>query len=138
VLRVISEAQLTRIEAVLDRAGGLDALWVFGSEAAGRATERSDLDLAALFRSPPSFEALLTAREQIGDVFGRPVDLVDLERASPVLAMQVLRHGRLLAQHDASHRLRFVAALPGRYEDVQLLRRPAEKLLLARLAHGRA
>jgi len=34
---------------------------------------------------------------------------------------------------DAVHRVRFTAALPGRYEDFVLLRRPLEKILLARL-----
>jgi hypothetical protein len=69
---------------------------------------------------------------------GRPVDLIDLETVSPVLAIQVVRHGRLVREHDASHSVRFVATLPGRYEDVMLMRRPAEKLLLMRLGNGRA
>ena len=135
---MISEVQLARIEAVLDGIGGLDALWVFGSEASGRATATSDVDLAALFASPPSPETLAEARVQLEDILGRPVDLIELEAASPVLAMQALRHGRLLAERSATHRVRFEAALPGRYEDVVLLRQPAERLLRARLAHGRA
>ncbi len=135
---MISGAQLTLIERALDDVGGLDALWLFGSEASGRATATSDVDLAALFTSPPSPPGLEQGRAKLEDVLGRPVDLVDLEMASPVLAMQVLRHGRLVLERSAPHRLRFATALPGRYEDVVLLRRPAEKLLRARLAHGRA
>jgi len=135
---MISDAQLAGVEAALHRLAGLDALWVFGSEAAGRATARSDVDLAGLFATRPSSSALLAGREQLAELLGRPVDLVDLEQASPVLAMQVLRHGRLVVDRDSRHRIRFAGALPGRYEDVAILRRPAEKLLLARLAHGRA
>jgi predicted nucleotidyltransferase len=135
---VLSEAQLARIETALANLGKIDALWVFGSEAAGTATASSDVDLAALFAARPLVGALIAARAQVEGIAGRPVDLVDIEAASPVLAMQVLRHGRLVRERDAVHRVRFTAALPGRYEDVVLLRRPLEKLLLARLTHGRA
>ena len=135
---MLSEAQLTALEAALDRFAGLDALWLFGSEAAGRATSRSDVDLAALFATRPSPQALVAAREELREIVGRAVDLVDLERASPVLAMQALKHGRLVADRNPRHRVRFTAALPGRYEDVAILRRPGERLLLARLNRGRA
>jgi hypothetical protein len=135
---VLSEAQLVRIEGALGSVGGVDALWVFGSEATGRATANSDLDLAALFAVRPSVGALIATRAELEEVVGRPVDLVDLETVSPLLAMQVLRHGQLVRVRDVAHRVRFTAALPGRYEDVILLRRPAERLLLARLSNGRA
>jgi hypothetical protein len=134
---MLPEAQLALIDVALDRLAGLDALWLFGSEATGRATSRSDVDLAALFARRPSPLALVAAREGLQEILGRAVDLVDLERASPVLAMQALRHGRLVVDRNPTHRVRFTAALPGRYEDVAILRRPAERLLLARLAHGR-
>jgi len=134
---MVSDAHLTRIEAALDLLAGLDALWLFGSEAADRATSRSDVDLGALFATRPSAASLMAARRELEELLGRAVDLVDLERASPVLAMQVLRHGRLVADRNPAHRVRFTAGLPGRYEDVAILRRPAERLLLARLAHGR-
>ncbi|MGD0526620.1 MAG: nucleotidyltransferase domain-containing protein [Polyangiaceae bacterium] len=135
---MLSEAQLARIEAALHGLAGLDALWLFGSEAAGTATPRSDVDLAALFAARPSSSTLLAARERVAELLRRPVDLVDLESASPVLAMQALRHGRLVVDRDPRHRVRFLSALPGRYEDVMILRRPAEKLLRTRLANGRA
>jgi len=137
-LAMLPDAQLARIDAALQRLAGLDTLWLFGSEAAGRATSRSDVDLGALFATRPSPAALMASRDELAELLGRAVDLVDLEQASPVLAMQVLRHGRLLVDRGHAHRIRFTAALPGRYEDVVILRRPAEKLLLARLAHGRA
>ena len=126
------------MEAALDRIAGLDALWLFGSEASGRSTPESDVDLGALFAARPSAPDLLAARRELEEIAGRAVDLVDMAGASPVLAMQILRHGRLVVERSPAHRIRFEAALPGRYEDVVILRRPAEKLLLARLARGRA
>ena len=135
---MLSEALLIRLEAALDRFAGLDALWVFGSEATGRATSRSDVDLAALFATRPSPEALLGRAKSCRRSPDAPSILVDLERASPILAMQALRHGRLVADRNPAHRIRFAAALPGRYEDVAILRRAGERLLRARLTHGRA
>jgi predicted nucleotidyltransferase len=134
---VISNTLRDQIEAVLDRLGGLDALWIFGSEASGTASAESDLDLAALFATRPTPQALLAARAELEELVGRPVDLVDLEAASPVLAMQALSHGRLIAEGSTVHRVRFMAALPGRYEEVADLRRPVERLLRARLGDGR-
>lgn len=121
---------------LLDRVG-LDALWVFGSEAAGTATSASDVDLAALFRRRPSASELLTLRAELASVLGRDVDLVDLERASPVLVMQVLRRGTLVADRNPERRLRFIATAPGRYEDLVLVRRTAEQRLLERVRSGR-
>ncbi len=130
---VLSAEQLARIVPVLDGMAGLDALWIFGSAAEGRDRSSSDLDLAALFRAQPGADAVVRAREALADIVGRPVDLVDLDRASPILGMQVLRHGNLAFERDAAHRVRFTASLPGRYEDVMILRRPLERLLKARL-----
>ena len=101
---MVSAGQVERVAALLDERFGLDALWIFGSEARGTATEASDVDLAALFvRRPPTIE-VLDARDAAGRVLGRDVDLVDLDRASPILAMQVLRHGRPVVDRNPSRR----------------------------------
>ncbi len=129
---------LPDILALLDRRFGVDALWVFGSEARGQARAGSDLDLAVLFANRPTAFDLIEAQAEAELLAGREVDLVDLESASPLLAMQVLRHGRLLVDRDPARRCRFVAAVPGRREDVLRMRRPIEQRLLERITHGRA
>src|SRR5436309_2543951 len=109
-------ASLSLIADLLEGRFGLDALWVFGSEAQGTAGIESDLDLAALFRRAPTATELLDARLEIAASLSRDVDLVDLDRASPILVMQVLRHGRLVLDHEPAHRHRLLASAPGRYE----------------------
>lgn len=79
---------------ILDRRFGVVCLWLFGSKAAGRERPDSDLDLACLFRDRPEPEELLEIRAEAEALVGRPVDVVDLDEASPILAWQVLKHGR--------------------------------------------
>jgi predicted nucleotidyltransferase len=122
----------------LDRLFGLDALWLFGSRAAGRARAGSDVDLAGLFRRSPSPLELLEAQAELGGRFGIELDLIDLDRASPILAMQVLRHGRLLVDRDPRRRAAFVTRTVSMYEDLKIDRRGTEQALLRRMAHGRS
>ncbi len=134
----LDSPQLGRAIEMLDERFGLDVLWLFGSHAAGRAGLESDVDLAALFRRWSSPIELLDTQQDLAELFGCDVDLVDLDRASPILAMQVLRHGTLLLDRNPRRRLDFVAHAPGRYEDVIITRREAERALLERVRSGRA
>ena len=135
---VLSSAQIDTIKEHLDGRFGLDALWLFGSEAIDSAGPFSDIDLAGLFRSRPSALDLLEARDALGALLGRDVDLVDLERASPIVAMQVLRHGRLLVDANPRRRHQAVSDTASRYEDLRIVRREAERAMLARIRNGRS
>lgn len=136
--KTLDPMQLGRAIEILDDRFGLDALWLFGSHAVGRAGADSDVDLAALFRRRSSPIDLLDAQQDLAELLSCEVDLVDLDRASPVLAMQVLRHGKLLLDRNPRRRIDFVARAPGRYEDVIITRREAERALLERVRSGRA
>lgn len=131
-----SEEQTQRVLSYLDTRFGLDALWVHGSEARGTAGRRSDLDLAGLFRGRPAPEDVLDAAAELTASLGRAVDLVDLDRASPILAMQVLRHGRLLVDRDLRRRHAFLSRTVSLYEDLKIVRRPIEEALYRRFAGG--
>lgn len=133
---VVGPQMLHRITQLLDERFGLDTLWVFGSQASKKATSRSDVDLAALFRSRPSTAELLDAREELADLLGRAVDLVDLDQASPIVMMQVLRYGKLLLDRSPAHRHRLLAAAPSLYEDLMIVRRECERALFERVRGG--
>lgn len=112
---------------------GVEALWVFGSVARGTPRPDSDVDLGGLFRMPPDLDALLGARADLAALVGREADLVDLEAVSPILAYEVVKHGRLIHEKGPGRRVRFVAELIGRYEDVKRFREPIERAAIARL-----
>jgi predicted nucleotidyltransferase len=121
------------VVALLDTRFGLDVLYVFGSTATETASADSDVDLAALFARPVPAAARLGVLGDLASVLGRDVDLVDLDDASPIVAMQVLRHGRIVHEADRRRRVAFEAATPGRYEDLVRIRQPQVDALLRRL-----
>ena len=135
---MLTAAQIDAIKEHLEGRFGLDALWLFGSEATGSAGPFSDIDLAGLFRTRPSALDLLEARGALGALLGRDVDLLDLQRVSPIVAMQVLRHGRLLVDANPRRRHQAVSATASRYEDLRIVRREAERAMLARIRDGRS
>jgi predicted nucleotidyltransferase len=133
---MIQKDHLQQAIRFLDDRFGLDTLWLFGSEALDRARPDSDVDLAALFRRRPTPLEVFEARGDLAEILHRDVDLVDLDQASPILGMQVLRHGRLLEDRNPRHRLAFFSKTVSMYEDVQILRRTAERLLFERFGHA--
>jgi predicted nucleotidyltransferase len=135
---MLTGALVDRIVALLDGRFGLDALFVFGSEAAETRHRASDLDLAALLRRRPDTLELLDARTALEEITGQDVDLVDLGAASPILARQVLRSGRCVFGSSAPALAHFEASLPGRYEDLKRVRAEAERALVQRVVHGRS
>ncbi len=91
-----------RIRSVLQRHGGIRLAILFGSLATGRATARSDVDLAVLAEGPLDAESRIALIDALALATGRPVDLVDLRVVGEPLLGQVLEHGvRLLgSDHD--------------------------------------
>jgi predicted nucleotidyltransferase len=135
---VLTSLQIAKLVTALDVGPGADIVWVFGSQARGTATDDSDVDVAALFRREPTADELVTMRASLAEHLGRPVDLVDLDRAGPVVAMQVARHGVLVLDRVPSRRVRFLTALPSRYDDIRRLCAPIERAIIDRLGDGRA
>jgi predicted nucleotidyltransferase len=72
---------------------------LFGSQATGRATEDSDIDLALLADAPISSSLKLELIELIAARFGRPVDIVDLYYAAEPILGQVFKGRRLLGDN---------------------------------------
>ena len=82
-------------------------VYVFGSQAAGRASQESDVDLAILSPSPLTTAQVFRAGNDLAEVLSRDVDLIDLARASTVLRKEVLRTGRVIYENDPHRRQEF-------------------------------
>ncbi len=127
-LRVVYAAQLNRLAGVL---GDVQLAVLFGSAVSGALREDSDVDLAVMYTSPLGADRLIRLVGEVSAVFGRPVDLVDLRRAGPIIKMQVLQNGCPVLINDRDAFERFRMYTPSEYSDFKLCRRPAEENLKA-------
>jgi predicted nucleotidyltransferase len=94
-----------RLAELLSRYSELELAILFGSQAAGHATEKSDIDLALLSVAPISSSLKLELIEKIGAEFGCPVDIIDLYDAAEPILGQVFKGKRLLGDSPTYARL---------------------------------
>jgi len=100
----MDDARATRIirEAVPD----VVAVYRFGSTIRGDERADSDVDLAVLAAAPLDPVQRFALQEELAIALRRNVDLVDLRRASTVMAMQVVSTGKPICVVDrAAHEL---------------------------------
>ena len=123
----LPESARERIDAALTPA----AVFMFGSRVTGRATATSDYDIAVLeSTSSPDWMETRRLVTDLEDKLRAPVDLVLLKDASPILAMQVLREGVLVACRDADAVERFAVRTWTDYADLKHTRKPIEDRLM--------
>ncbi len=84
--------ELLSRSAELLRAAGAKDVYVFGSAATGRMHEGSDIDLAVAGLPAKSY---IPAKVEVGNLFGRSVDLVDLDLESPFTSYLKSKRGVL-------------------------------------------
>jgi len=80
---------------------------LFGSYSKGKAGKESDLDLAIYFRNPPEGLEILEHINSLSNISRKEIDLVILNKASPLLRHQVLKHGIRLLIKDRGEYIRF-------------------------------
>jgi predicted nucleotidyltransferase len=85
-----------RLRAVLQRVTGVRLALLFGSQARGRASEASDVDIAVL--APR--EMLPALASSFSEACGRRVDVVTLSDPGIPLLEEVLRDGKLLYEGE--------------------------------------
>jgi predicted nucleotidyltransferase len=93
---------------------------LFGSSVKGPRHSRSDLDLAIL--ADGLLDILDMTNQMIALSRNNCVDVVDLRRASPLLAMEVVKGGRLLYEREAGLYAEFCSMAHRRYVDTAKLR----------------
>ncbi len=107
------------------------AAYLFGSVVRGRLTTESDIDVALLFAEPPDALRVLDMREDLTTLLGRQADLVNLNQASPILGMQVLRNGEIVFERSARAARQFRVRTIFAYFDLKQVRKPIEEALLS-------
>jgi len=122
---------MTALDELLPALEGASFALVFGSFGTERFGPESDVDLAVRFPKPLPAAEVLALVGRLSEITGRRVDLVDLGSTDPIIAMQILRHGRPLLVRDRAAYETFRMTTPSRYFDWKLSRRPVEERLWA-------
>lgn len=99
------------------------AAYLFGSQAKGKATADSDVDIALLlspdFDLQEYFMYRIERMVELEQFCQSPVDVVILNQAPLVLRNQVLKHGRLVYERDHRQRVAFEVRSRQAYYDFQ-------------------
>lgn len=102
------------------------AAYLFGSEARGESSSRSDVDVGIVVEegAPRTLSDLsFDLAGDLEELLGRPVDLVHLNGADPDLIHRVLREGVLVHEGDRSRRIAFEVRARNDYFDMLPFRR---------------
>jgi predicted nucleotidyltransferase len=106
---------------------GLQIVLLFGSRVSGRDYSKSDIDLGVLFDSPVDPVEITNKVTRL--LHTDRVDLVDLRRASPLLAFSAARQSLLLYERSAGLFNQFYSLSFRRYIDTKKLRDAQERAI---------
>lgn len=139
---VVNDGTLAGIESAIlgyfNERSDTDAVYLFGSTAAGTSRPESDIDIAVLFSDATRCDGMfiIQMRQDLSDLFHRDVDLVCLNDAGPILRMQVLKRGKKLLDRNPRVLVRFIARTLIEYDDLKRTRKPIEEQLLRGRIYG--
>ncbi|MBC7359351.1 MAG: nucleotidyltransferase domain-containing protein [Desulfacinum sp.] len=126
------------VRPLAERTPNLTAVYVFGSTATGRATDKSDVDLAVLLDPDPGPDFdLLGFGVEVEKALGNAVDVVVLNRAGEHLKYLVRRDGILIYDRDPRARKRFDRWSRRAYQDFLHYHRRYVQKMQEQLRRGR-
>jgi len=140
---MITDNHLEELKEIFVKQGVVLA-YLFGSQAEGTARPLSDIDLAVLLPSNLAgverFRIQLKLIDDCGVAFQRSdVDVVILNEASPLLAYEVVKHGKLLYEDEASRPATdFAVYTLSRYADTAPFRNLQNQYLFDRIRQHKA
>lgn len=104
---------------------------LFGSLAADKIHEHSDIDVAVYLKKiPENIAERLSLRNELSRHFYRDVDLVLLNDSDIIITMQALANGELIINNNPHFFIEFKARKLGEYADFKISRRIIENNLL--------
>lgn len=131
----ITKAVIRRLVGLFSKTKGLVLAYLFGSAGKGRGGLMSDVDIAVLFGKEPPPNQFTKFIGRIMEVLEFPaVDVVLLNKASPLLKYEVVKEGKLLYFKSEDRINEFEMGVLKRYFDTKWLRERQNQIL--REAYG--
>ena len=127
---------LSSVRDVLLRQPDIEFACVFGSFAQSRQTPASDIDVAVAAQAPIDLDRRLALNDEVASATGRPVDLVDLHRAGPLLLTQALTKGKRVVKRDSRVLARLLVKMWYLNADLMPLVRMIQDTRRKRFLHG--
>jgi predicted nucleotidyltransferase len=126
--KIFSTEEIEEKLAPLFKDKELQLALVFGSTVSGRFRKKqSDIDLAFLFDRP--VDILAFTNQVIRLLHFDDVDVVDLQRANPLLKFSLVKNGKLLYERSPSLFNEFISLAFRRYVDTKKLRDAQAKVI---------
>ncbi len=125
---------LEKIAEKINFSLSVEVAYYFGSFAEGKENRESDLDIAVLCKrgSVPSTEKVWELRLELADLCGRDVDILILNDAGLVIAMQVISKGKVFIENTQKAHEMYAAEIFSRYAEFKELVKPMEDNILKR------
>lgn len=118
------------IKSFLEERQDILLVFVFGSFAQNRLRPASDVDIGILFKPVPEMDMIRALTEELPSTLTREVDLIVLNHASPVLRMQILKHGILIYSREKKYFHQFFTDTVNQYDDLKRIRKHCEENIL--------
>lgn len=132
----MDEAAAETIRTYFSADGNVTAVYLFGSQAKGKATAKSDIDLAVLLREKPGYDYRLRVMSELAGLLKTEVDVLVLDQCGILMQRQVLKHGIVLYERDRRARIAFEIRSRKMYFDFLPAHRLYVKTMEERLLKG--
>ncbi len=121
---------IKQIKNILSPYSDIAFAFIFGSFSEGNVTAHSDIDIAVFFCTPADFYRINDLRETLSKELKIETDIVNLNNASPIIRMQVLKKGILLLKNNTHAYNDFFVKTVKEYDDLKRTRKEIEDNIL--------
>jgi len=111
-------------------------VFLFGSVIKNNVHSESDIDVAILFQRDISIDQSLKIEDDLTSLLQNESDIVNLNRSSPIIKMQVLRTGKKIFERKPGIYSRFFVRTLNEYDDLKRVRSINEKSILRGRIYG--
>lgn len=129
--------KLNQIDKEIFKKFEIKFAYLFGSQAKGTAYEKSDYDVAVLFKKEPkdplALKEITFLSIELEKFFPTEVDVVCLNTASPLLKYEVVSHGKPIYCQNEEERINFEVTAIKEYIDDEPIRNLYNEALYKRI-----